>query len=195
MQMSIIIGSTSYTDGTAAPIQPVANAGAAGANYLVCLSPTDATGMARVVFTFNIHGYAAGLLPDLRTANLVVIHYFTSNSVGSPLDASAVGVFNGTDADLLPNRVGTGNYTYMSTVQVPVNAVKSGFVQAAEGAAIEGDIQVEVPVFNNNVACLGSLMPSSRRHVAAVVIARDYLGSLPLQPLFLDWSCAGTSVA
>jgi len=193
--MSIVIGTTSFTDGINAEIVPISGAGALGVNYTMALSPTDASGMARVVYSYAIKGRAAGLLPDLHPTNLIAVHYFAAPGVVSPLDASVVGQWAGTAIDLMPNRAAIAPYTYMSTVHIAIDTTKTGFVQAAEGAAIEGDISVDTSVASSQVACLGSLLPSQRRGIVAVIIARDYLGDFPVQPLLLDWSCSGTSIS
>lgn len=184
--MSITIGVAGTTNGSNQTIVPLVGSGALGANYLMLLSPTSANGILRGSLSYCIHGTACGALPDLNEFNEVSIHLFAMQNVTAPANAAAVATFAGTVQDLLPGIAAKTNYYYLETFHAVLLGHKQPFVQASTGAAFQGDISTALSG-SLAASCLREQPASQRKGIVAVVVARSYVGEVPVQPLVIDW--------
>lgn len=173
----------------------VINPQAAGAaNYAIASSFASVDGVLQANFRYVIRALTAGNFADMPTSLNVAVHYFASNSVTLPANASTVAVWAPTAefADLLPNRTPLSGYTYLRTVNMTLNATYKPQVQSADNSATVGDVVYEAKA-EHYIPRLLFVNPGDRQRIIAVLVTDNFVNNHINQPLQAGWTVTSRS--
>lgn len=164
-------------------VEPFANAGVGGINYLVLGCTGDAAGLSWAQFNLRFHvNVNAG--PVLLVPGIcVTAHFFASTSSGALPTADTVATWAGAPSDTVDNPPASVGYIWLRSDTYPL-------LPAVLPTALTTTL-----AFESTEPCVivaSGLPIASRLNIIAVLVASDWVCSLPVTTMTVDCFARGT---